>query len=94
MQIVIEIDEEMRDWLHNGFLDEGDGKHAINAILKGTPLPKGHGNLIDVSDLTPDADYEDGIFGAVSCQQIVEAEVIVEAESEGERDENRANIKR
>lgn len=46
-------------------------------------LPKDHGDLIDVKYLTPDADYEDGIFGAVSCQQIVEAEVIIEAESEG-----------
>ena len=47
MQIVIDIPEEMWDWLHNGFLDEDDGKHAINAILNGTPLPKGHGRLID-----------------------------------------------
>ena len=45
-------------------------------------LPKGHGRLIDVKDLTPDADYEDGIFGAVSCQQIVEAEAIIEADEE------------
>ena len=51
MQIVIDIPEEMWEWLHNGFLDEDDGKHAINAILKGTPLPKGHGRLIDADYL-------------------------------------------
>lgn len=51
MQIVIDIPEEMWDWLHNGFLDEDDGKHAINAILNGTPLPKGHGDLIDRKEL-------------------------------------------
>ena len=54
------------------------------AISNGKLLPKGHGDLIDRKDLTPDADYEDGIFGAVSCQQIVEAEAIIEADTESE----------
>lgn len=42
MQIVIDIPEIQWDWLHNHFPDENDGMHAINAILKGTPLSKGH----------------------------------------------------
>ena len=84
MQIVIDIPEEVYkniqclDWKNGGrwFSEEW------TAIHNGTLLPKGHGSLIDVKDLTPDADYEDGIFGAVSCQQIVEAEAIIEADEE------------
>lgn len=62
-------------------------EEILKAIRTGTPLPKGHGDLIDRKDLTPDADYEDGIFGAVSCQQIVEAEAIIEADTESENKE-------
>jgi hypothetical protein len=53
-----------------------------NAIKNGTPLPKGHGRLIDADKLNPDSDYEDGIFYAVSIGQIDGAETVVEAESE------------
>jgi len=81
MQIVINISEEMYE---NALNDRLCGSETlVDAIKNGIPLPEGHGNLIDAKDLIPDADYEDGIFGAVSCQQIVEAEAIIEAESEG-----------
>lgn len=87
MQVVIDIDDNLYTRLFdNGVDNYDDAVDMAKAIRRGTPLPEGHGNLIDVSDLTPDADYEDGIFGAVSCQQIVEAEAIIEAdmaESEG-----------
>lgn len=45
-------------------------------------LPKGHGRLIDVGDLMPDSDYEDGIFYAVSVGQINGVPTIVEADKE------------
>ncbi len=51
IELVIKIPEEQWDWLHNGFLDEDDGKYAINAILKGTPLPESHGRLGDLDAL-------------------------------------------
>lgn len=80
MQIVINISEEMYE---NALNDRLCGSEPlVNAIKNGIPLPEGHGNLIDAKDLIPDADYEDGIFGAVSCQQIVEAEAIIEADEE------------
>lgn len=47
MRVVIDIDKEQWDWLRNGFPDEDDGEYAIKAIVKGIPLPKGHGRLID-----------------------------------------------
>ena len=45
-------------------------------------LPKGHGDLIDRSDLMPDSDYEDGTFYAVSIGAINGAPTIVEADKE------------
>ena len=78
MQIVINISEEMYENALNDLLC--GSVTLVNAIKNGIPLTEGHGNLIDAKDLIPDADYEDGIFGAVSCQQIVEAEAIIEAD--------------
>ena len=56
------------------------------AIRNGTPLPKGHGRLIDESDLIPDSDYEDGMFYAVSVGAINGAPTIIEADK-GESEE-------
>lgn len=50
------------------------------AIYNGTPLSKGHGRLIDESNLMPDSDYEDGIFYAVSIGQINSVPTIIEAD--------------
>ena len=61
----------------------------IHAIANGTPLPKGHGRLIDESDLMPDSDYEDGLFYAVSIRQINSAPTIIEADkTESENNED------
>ena len=89
MQIVIDIDDNLYTRLFdNGVDNYDDAEDMAKAIRKGTPLPTGHGDLIDRKDLMPDADYEDGIFGAVSCQQIVEAEAIIEADTTESEDQN------
>ena len=83
MQIVIEIPEKMYHMINAGFYDYGD----MNVIIQnGTPLPKGHGRLIDESDLIPDSDYEDGMFYAVSVGAINGAPTIIEADK-GESEE-------
>jgi len=90
MQIVIEIPEEAYEFAkacksrsvprrYSWRLSYND---VIFMIANGTPLPKDHGDLIDRKTLTPDRDYDDGVFGAVSCQQIVEAEAVIEADTE------------
>lgn len=84
MQVVIEIPEKTYHMINAGFYDYGD----MNIIIQnGTPLPKGHGRLIDESDLMPDSDYEDGIFYAVSIVAINVAPTIIEADTESEGDE-------
>ena len=86
MQIVIDIPEEMWEWLHNGFLDEDDGKHAINAIIKGKPLPKGHGDLIDRDDLLADSycidDWSGNEINIVDVMTVKMADTIIEADKE------------
>lgn len=47
MHIVIDISEEMYDWLDTGFPDEDDAEKLWQIVKKGAPLPKGHGTLIE-----------------------------------------------
>ena len=48
MKIVIEIEDYDREWIANGYHipDEINSK-IVDAIIIGTPLPKGHGDLVD-----------------------------------------------
>ena len=54
MRIVIDIDVRAYDKCLK-LVDDNDGgilgMHLINAVAKGTPLPKGHGRLIDADAL-------------------------------------------
>ena len=90
VELVIKVPEDVyKDIMaHNRESREG-GKSAYyfeGLIQNGIPLPKGHGRLIDESDLMPDSDYEDGTFYAVSIEQINRTPIIIEADkgSEGE----------
>ena len=49
MQIVIDIDEELKHSINAKglFLNPHEKISLIDAINNGTPLPKGHGRLID-----------------------------------------------
>lgn len=52
MQIVIDIDENLYTRLFdNGVDNYDDAVDMAKAIRKGTPLPKGHGRLIDEDKL-------------------------------------------
>ena len=78
MQIVIDIPYvAYMEWSNDEWNLPMD---LVDALQNAIRLPEGHGDLIDRKTLIPDSDYEDGIFGAVSCQQIVEAEAIIEAD--------------
>lgn len=69
MQILIDIDEKAYDKLHNNRLIIKDVHQARmfmstlwEAVKNGKPLPKGHGDLIDVKDLEfkwADVEYRD-----------------------------------
>lgn len=47
MQIVIDIDDNIYHRFVNGFANDGDSVLIEQLFKNGTPLPKGHGELID-----------------------------------------------
>ena len=91
MQIVIELNEELYDYMKslpfNTILE--------TIVLNGTPLPKGHGDLIDKDKLyryikemcnqygKPTIDYESG----KSIMELIKnMSVIIEADKESDTD--------
>lgn len=50
-------------------------------------LPEYHGRLIDVDNLEPDADYDDGEYWAYSIRQVYDVSTIFEPEYTEEDDE-------
>lgn len=80
MQIVIDIPEEE----YKDFCERYIGSHntVINAMCKGTPLPKGHGRLIDENDLSlMTVHLIDGVF-------VCDAPTIIEKDKEQEDEAN------
>ena len=83
MKILIDIDDQKYKWIVENPQAYTDELH--DAIRNGTPLPKGHGDLIDRDSLELDSDwsdYYDG-FSAYSESQVRLAPTIIEG-SDGE----------
>lgn len=76
MQIVIDIPSEVYDWHDNGFPDEDDAKKLWQIIKNGTPLPKGHGRLID-ADVLADGFEDNYEF----CEVVNATPTIIEADN-------------
>lgn len=52
IELVIKIPEEIYNYVqHIGSINMLDTQQIANAIFDGTPLPKGHGDLIDRREL-------------------------------------------
>ncbi len=104
MKLVIDIPEEMyKDYVLVN-LSRGNGKNIVYDFLKaikhGTPLPKGHGRLIDADEIIRElGSYHIGGLDAIknyngentwedglhtAWRVIDDAETIIPAESEGE----------
>lgn len=92
MQIVIDIDEEIyrtslpykdTPLISN---EANDYPEMLRAVANGTPLPKGHGKLIDASNLLTVTDIrKDGTeLTYVPYEEIENAEAIIEADTESE----------
>ena len=87
MQVIVEIDDNLYTRLFdNGDEYVADMRRACVAIRKGTPLPKGHGRLIDAEELmcVADSDYYDGEYHAVSIKEIKYAKTIIPATEDEE----------
>lgn len=87
MHIVINVPEKVYNHFCRGcrFFDEVE--EAIIAITDGTPIPKGHGKLIDVKDLLEEICLEDtkenrkiNLGEIITLEDIDRIEPIIEAE--------------
>lgn len=78
MQIVIDIPEEMYQNVLNGTYCGT----LYEELKNGTPLPKGHGRLID-ADALPLNDIDDANYGS---NYILIAPTIIEADKAGEEE--------
>ena len=76
MHIVIDISEQDYKLACN-YPDTLFGSYG-RAIANGTPLPKGHGGLIDVNEIIGK------VHGVKSITAVLEATVIIPAERESE----------
>lgn len=93
MQLLIDIPDEMYDTINRGIYSSTyDGKIIRDIVLDGTPLPKGHGDLIDRNAIeilrieNINREYDKGFDAGVSCMvnRILEAPTIIEADKESD----------
>lgn len=86
MKLIIDIPKHIYDCVigRTVLLSHMDG--MCKAIEEGTPLPKGHGDLIDRSTLEPDTEWSDYYDDWVSYSygQIADADVVIKADGGGE----------
>lgn len=93
MQIVIEIDEEEYQTYINhteAILDSSIPlvhQDLLMAVINGTPLPKGHGRLIDVNELLDriglednDSNREDNVGEIITLEDFDFISTIIEAD--------------
>ena len=80
MQIVIDINEDYYKMIKYD-VDRGTDYLPCVLIANGTPLPKGHGRLIDADALNFNADYNEPLISKFDFDQ---APTIIEADKEDE----------
>ena len=85
IELVIKIDEHLYDSCKKEFDNLKENEHTdcyTYAIANGTPLPKGHGRLIDADAIIDKNAYDlDNNFVVDLCD-IREAKAIIEADKE------------
>lgn len=85
MKIVIDIPKHIYEHAKEQSEDDNDEWDAMRAIANGTPLPKGHGRLIDISEyekyFNTAITYDDGNHTHVVYTNIIPT-IIEESESE------------
>lgn len=83
MQIVIDIDDETYKDIKKGTISFRDVPlESVNAIANGTPLPKGHGRLIDEREVYKKLYYR--CLAKVARKVLNETPTIIEADKEQE----------
>jgi hypothetical protein len=96
MQIVIDIPENVYydTFQYVESLESSDFELLMmRAVKNGTPLPKGHGRLIDETDLKTLFELDDRLWWSNAVEEFTNLPTIIDAdkESEGKEDEDTIN---
>jgi len=90
IELVIKIPEEEYRWIKESdktvFADVASKECMLHAIKTGTPLPKGHGDLIDRRELKKEVytttEWNGDVHRIIYEASVDDAPTIIEAESE------------
>ena len=82
MQIVIDIPEEVYKSIQDNDYCGISNADMYNAVKNGTPLPKGHGKLVDLDQMCHD--YWDGGYMEIHSDDLDNIKTIIEADKESE----------
>lgn len=84
MKIVVDVPDEEYE-CYALAITFGMGSKAIKRILNGTPLPKGHGRLIDADSMKTMKNIQSANFNAIELIRfwIDNQPTIIEADKEG-----------
>lgn len=84
MKIIIDISEaEYEDIKYFGTIVDESRDYIASSILNGTPLPKGHGRLIDVKQIVTEDECiwnSDGSCTTITTYDIDSTPTIIEAD--------------
>lgn len=95
IELVIKIPEEEYRWIKKSdkmvFADVASKECMLHAIKNGVPLPKGHGNFVDISELMDMLCLEDNAYNRdnnvaelITLEDIDRLDVIIPADKEAE----------
>lgn len=93
MKIVIDIPEEVYKSAKNGTLNEIQSMYICGSVVEGTPLPKGHGRIIDygyvvgaIDDWVNAEEYRYTNATDYLRKRIANTPTIIEADKEAENE--------
>ncbi|SCW63343.1 hypothetical protein SAMN05660484_02166 [Eubacterium ruminantium] len=92
IELVIKIPEDEYRWIVKSdetvFANISSKECMLHAIKNGTPLPKGHGNLIDANELLKEKirfeDFDGDTFNIIHEETVINAKTIIKADTESE----------
>lgn len=92
MKLVVEIDEGTYKDIKKGKIYSSIRDvplESVNAIANGTPLPKGHGRIVDISQIECLKAIHDAKYGRIPWSEAIKriknsAPTLVEADTESE----------
>ena len=84
MKMVIDVPEETYKNLQKRSTEiQAEGYLLENSVLNGTPLPKGHGRILDEKDILDTENNDGGWYDLVDMPEyIAGVEAIIEADNE------------